>query len=55
MKLTKLKTHFYMECNQNINWKILILPYPKEYFYNAKQRQIVKKLFWGATFENNVE
>ena len=54
MKLTKLETHFYMECNQNINWKIFTLPYPKEYFYNAKQRQIVK-LFWGATFENNVE
>lgn len=55
MKLTKLETHFYMECNQNINWKIFTLPYPKEYFYNAKQRQIVKKLFWGTTFENNVE
>lgn len=44
-----------MECNQNINWKILILPYPKEYFYSTKQRQVVKKLFWGTTFENNVE
>ena len=55
MKLTKLETHFYMECNQNINWKIFTLPYPKEYFYNAKQRQIVKKLFWDTTFENNVE